>query len=157
MVSELFGLRSDGMKPRLGSILWTDWPALLCLMCLPIIWLISAQLVLFRRDGTFTAREALMIAVPLSIVVGGLLVWRIVRIHRLFARGQLVRAQITRVEVAMDRGRVEFAYDFRGHRVSSWTSVHKNKQVAALAANQEVEVLVDAANPGNAIVRDLYV
>jgi hypothetical protein len=145
------------MKPRLGSILWTDFPALLCLVCLPVIWLISAQLVLFRRDGSITAREALMIAIPLSLVAGGLLVWRIVRIHRLFARGQLVRAQITRVEVAMDRGRVEFAYDFGGHRVSSSTQVHKNKQVEALAVNQEVEVLVDAANPLNAIVRDLYV
>jgi hypothetical protein len=134
------------MKPRLGSILWTDFPALLCLMCLPIIWLISGQLMLFRHDGGFTGRDALMLAVPLTLVAGGLLLWRIVRIHRLFSRGQLVRAQITRVEVAMDRG-----------RVSSWTSVHKNKQVAALAANQEVEVLVDAANPGNAIVRDLYV
>lgn len=157
MVSELFGLRSDGMKPRLGSILWTDWPALLCLMCLPVIWLISAELVLFRRDGTFTAREALMIALPLTLVAAGLLVWRIVRIHRLFSGGQLVRARITRVDVAMDRGRVEFAYDFRGHHVSSWTPVHKNKQVAALAVNQEVEVLVDSTNPGNAIVRDLYV
>ena len=83
--------------------------------------------------------------------------WRVVRIRRLFSRGELVRAQITRLDVAMDRGRVEFAYDFRGHRVSSWTPVHKNKQVEALAVNQEVEVLVDAANPLNAIVRDLYV
>ncbi len=145
------------MKPRFGSILWTDWPALLCLMCLPVIWLISAQLMLFRRDGSFTARDALMIAVPLSLVAGGLLVWRIVRIHRLFARGQLLRAQITRVDLAMDRGRIEFVYDFGGHRVSSWTQVHKNKQVEALAVNQEVEVLVDTANPLNAIVRDLYV
>jgi len=145
------------MKPRLGSILWTDWPALLCLMCLPVIWLVSAQLVLFRHDGSFTAREALMIALPLSLVAGGLLVWRVVRIRRLFSRGELVRAQITRLDVAMDRGRVEFAYDFRGHRVTSWTPVHKNKQVEALAVNQEVEVLVDAANPLNAIVRDLYV
>jgi hypothetical protein len=126
-------------------------------MCLPVIWLISAQFVLFRRDGSFTAREALMIAVPLSLVAGGLLVWRIARIHRLFSRGQLVRAQITSVHVARgDRGRLEFAYDFRGHRVSSWTPVHKNKQIEALAVNQEVEVLVDTASPGNAIVRQLY-
>jgi hypothetical protein len=145
-----------GMKPRIGSILWTDLPALFCLMCLPIIWLVSAQLVLFRRDGSITAREALMIAVPLSLVAGGLLVWRIVRVHRLFSRGQLVRAQITRVDAAMDRCRVEFAYDFAGHRVSARTQVHKNKQVEALAVNQEVDVLVDAANPGNAIVRQLY-
>jgi len=155
-VNELFGLRRDAVKPRIASILWTDWPALLCLMCLPVIWLISAQLVLFRHDGSFTARAALMIAVPLSLVAGGLLVWRIVRIHRLFSRGQLLRAQITRVEVAMDRGRVEFAYDFGGHRVSSWTTVHKSKQVEALAVNQEIEVLVDSANPDNAIVRQLY-
>ena len=145
------------MKPRLGSIVWTDWPALVCLMCLPVIWLISAQLVLFRHDGSFTAREALMIAVPLSLVAGGFLAWRIVRNHRLFSRGQHVRAQITRLDVAMDRGRVEFAYDFAGRRVSSWTRVHKSRQVEALAVNQEVEVLVDTANPLNAIVRDLYV
>lgn len=145
------------MKPRIFSILWTDLPALVCLMCLPVIWLLSAQLILFRRDGSFTARDALMLAIPLSVAVGGLLAWRIVRIHRLFVHGRVVRAQITRVQVARgDRGRVEFAFDFGGHRVSSWTSVHKNKQVEALAVNQQVEVLVDTAHPGNAIVRHLY-
>lgn len=145
------------MKPRIFSILWTDLAALVCLMCLPVIWLISAQLILFRRDGSFTARDALMLAIPLSVAVGGLLAWRIVRIHRLFVHGQVVRAQITRVHVARgDRGRVEFSFDFGGHRVSAWTSVHKNKQVEALAVNQQVEVLVDAANPVNAIVRQLY-
>jgi len=145
------------MKPRIFSILWTDWPALLCLMSLPVIWLISGQLVLFRRDGGFTGSDALMVAVPLSLVAGALLGWRIVRIHRLFSRGQLVRAQITRVDAVWDRGRLEFSYDFGGHRVSSWTTVYKNKQVQALAVNQEVEVLVDVANPVNAIVRQLYV
>ena len=144
------------VRPRTFSILWTDWPALFCLMCLPVIWLISAQLILFRRDGSFTAHDALMIALPLSVVVCGLVAWRIWRIHRLFSRGQLVRAQITRVDVAKDKGRLEFAYDFGGHRVTSWTPVHKNKQVEALAVNQEVEVLVDTASPGNAIVRQLY-
>ena len=144
------------MKPRIFSILWTDWPALLCLMSLPVIWLISGQLVLFRRDGGFTGSDALMVAVPLSLVAGALLGWRIVRIHRLFSRGQLVRAQITRVDAVWDRGRLEFSYDFAGRRVSSWTTVYKNKQVRALAVNQEVEVLVDSANPGNAIVRQLY-
>jgi len=98
-----------------------------------------------------------MIALPFSLLAGGCLIWRIARIYRLFSRGKLVRAQITRVDVARDRGRLEFAYDIGGHRVSSWTPVHKNKQVEALAVNQEVEVLVDAANPLNAIVRDLYV
>lgn len=146
------------MKPRIFSIVWTDLPALVCLMCLPVIWLISAQLIFFRHDGSFTARDALMLAIPLSAAVGGLLAWRIVRVHRLFVHGRVVRAQITRVHVARgDRGRVDFAFDFGGRRVSSWTSVHKNKQVEALAVNQEVEVLVDSTKPANAIVRQLYV
>ena len=144
------------MKPRIFSILWTDWPALLCLVCLPVIWLISGQLMFFRRDGGFTGGDALMLAIPLTLVVVGLLAWRILRIQRLFSSGQLVRAHITRVDVVWDRGRLELSYDFAGRRVSSWTPVYKTKQVRALSVNQEVEVLVDSANPVNAIVRQLY-
>src|ERR1051325_552255 len=83
--------RHAHMKPRIFSILWKDWPALLCLMCFPVIWLISGQLVLFRRDGGSPGADALMLAIPLSLVASGLLAWRIVRIHRLFSRGQLVK------------------------------------------------------------------
>src|SRR5262249_60233028 len=117
------------MKPGILSILWTDWPALLCLMCLPVIWLISGQLVLFRHDGGFTGSDALMVAVPLSLLAGALLAWRIARIQRLFSRGQLVRAQLTRVDVARDLGRLEFAYGFGGPPVSSRTAVHNTKPV----------------------------
>jgi hypothetical protein len=144
------------MKPRIGSILWTDWPALVCLMSLPIIWLICAQLPFVRRDG-LGVYEALAIAVPLSLAVGGLLAWRVVRIHALFSRGQLVRARVTRVHTVADRCRLEFAYDFGGMRLTSWNSVYRNMQVQALQVNQEIEILVDAARPDNAIVRQLYV
>jgi hypothetical protein len=145
------------MKPRIFSILWTDWPALVCLMSLPVIWLICAQLPLVRRDGGFGVYEALAIAVPLSLVAGGLLAWRIVRIHALFSRGQLVRARVTRVHTLADRCRLEFAYDFGGTRLTSWTSVYRNMQVQGLQVNQEIEILVDATRPDNAIVRQLYV
>ena len=50
------------MKPRIGSILYTDWPALFCLMGLPVIWLICAQLPFIRREGGFGMAEALAIA-----------------------------------------------------------------------------------------------
>src|SRR5262249_10943438 len=99
---------------------------------------------------------ALMVAVPLSLLAGALLAWRIARIQRLFSRGQLVRAQLTRVDVARDLGRLGSAYDFGGHRVSRGAPVHRNNQAGPLRVNQEVEVLVDSANPGNAIVRQLY-
>jgi hypothetical protein len=145
------------MKPRIGSIVATDWPALFCLMSIPVIWLLCAQLPFVRRDSSFGAFEVLAIAVPFSLLAGGLLAWRIVRIHRLFARGHVARARIKRVDVVGDRGRVEFEYDFGGVRMSSWTPVYKNKLVASLVVNQEIEVLVDPTNPGDAIVRELYV
>jgi hypothetical protein len=144
------------MKPRIGSILWTDWPALVCLMSLPVIWLICAQLPFVRRDG-LGVYDALAIAVPLTLAAGGLLAWRITRIHALFSRGQLVRARLTRVDTLADRCRLEFAYDFGGTRLTSWTSVYRNMQVQGLQVNQEIEILVDATRPDNAIVRQLYV
>ena len=145
------------MKPRIGSILWTDWPALFGLMCLPVIWLICAQLPFIRRDGGFGLFDALALALPLSLLAGGFVAWRIMRIQRLFAHGQLVRARVTRLDTVTDRCRLEFTYDFGGVRVTSYTPVYKNRQVAALALNQEVEVLVDAMHPDHAIVRQLYV
>src|SRR5262245_2628062 len=145
------------MKPRIGSILWTDWPALFGAMSLPVIWLICAQLPFIRRDGGFGVLDAVVLAVPLSLLAGGFVVWRIMRIHRLFAHGQLVRARVTRLDTVTDRCRLEFTYDFGGNRVTSCTRVYRNRQVAALALDQEVEVLVDAARPDNAIVRQLYV
>jgi hypothetical protein len=144
------------MKPRIGSILWTDWPALICLMSLPVIWLTCAQLPFVRRDG-LGVYDAIAIAVPLSLVAGGLLAWRIARIRALFARGQLVRARVTRLHTLADRCRVEFAYDFGGARLTSWTSVYRNMQVQALQVDQEIEILVDATRPNIAIVRQLYV
>ena len=145
------------MKPRIGSILWTDWPALFGLMSLPVIWLICAQLPFIRRDSDFGALDALVLAVPLSLLAGGFVVWRIMRIHRLFAHGQLLRARVTRLDTVSDRCRLEFTYDFGGTRVTSCTPVYKNRQVEALALNQDVEVLVDATRPEHAIVRQLYV
>src|SRR5262249_61433105 len=115
------------MKPGILSILWTDWPALLCLMCLPVIWLISGQLVLFRHDGGFTGSDALMVAVPLSLLAGALLAWRIARIQRLFSRGQLVRPQLTRDGVARGRGRLRFASEFGGLRLHSCALGHKKR------------------------------
>ena len=144
------------MKPRIGSILWTDWPALVCLMSLPVIWLICAQLPFVRRDG-LGVYDALAIGVPLTLAAGGLLAWRIARIHALFSRGQLVRARVTRVHTVADRCRLEFAYDFGGTHLTSWNSLYRNLQVQALQVNQEIEILVDATRPEHAIVRQLYV
>jgi hypothetical protein len=145
------------MTPRLPAIVSTDWPALLCAMSLPVIWLISAQLPFVSRDDGVGATEAVAVALVASLVAGGLLLWRIVRVYRLFSRGRLVRARITRLEVTHDRARLELAYDFGGAAVTSWTQVYNNRRAQALAVNQDVDVLVDPQPPGDAIIRHLYV
>jgi glutamate synthase (NADPH/NADH) large chain len=49
--------------------------------------------------------EMLTIALPLSLIVGGFLLWRVTRIQTLFGRGAAVRGTITRIRLVRDRGR----------------------------------------------------
>jgi hypothetical protein len=150
-------MKATKAKPRFASIISTDWPALFCLISIPGIWIIGFLFPFVRKGASFGTFEVLAFALPISMVAGGFLLWRIARIHRLFAFGRLVPAQVTSLRIARDRGRLEFEYDFGGLRRTSWMPVHKNKRVLALEPNQQVEVLVDPRDPTNAIVRQLYV
>jgi len=126
-------------------------------MAIPLVWIVGIILPLMRRDGPFDIYEGCAIASPISLVAAGFFIWRIARIHHLFTHGQLTTGHVTCVSIVRDRGRLEFTYDFQGHSIDSWTPVHRNRRVLSLEPDQEVEVLVDKANPKNAIVRHLYV
>jgi hypothetical protein len=145
------------MKPRVSRIIWTDWPALFCLMLIPGIWIVVAAYPLIHSSATFGPFEILFVAGPISLVAALVLAWRIVRIFRLFARGRRLRAVIQLVKIVRDRGRLEFLYELDGQSVESWTPIHKSKRVLDLRPQQEVEVLVDPARPKDAIVAHLYV
>ena len=99
----------------------------------------------------------LTIALPLSLLAAGFLLWRVTRIQTLFRRGAAVRGSITRIRFARDRGRVEFRYEFNGQRLESWMPVHQSPEVLALRESQEIDLLVDATRPRRAIIRDLFV
>ena len=156
-LSVLVRMEATKAKPRIASIIWTDWPALFCLMSIPGIWIIGFLFPFVRKGASFDAIEMLAFALPISIVAGGFFLWPIARIHRLFALGRLVSAQVTSLRIVRDRGRLEFEYDFEGMRRTSWMPVHKNKRVLALEPKQQVDVLVDPVHPANAIVRQLYI
>jgi hypothetical protein len=139
------------MTPRLSKIVWTDWPALFCAIAIPMIWLICGAFPLIRPGA-----KLLALASAISLAAGAALAWRIARIHRLFARGQLARARISSVSIVKDRGRIEFDYELSGKLFTSWMPIHKNRDVLAIRVGQEVDVLVDPASPATAIVRHLY-
>lgn len=92
-------------------------------------------------------------ATPLLLLV---LAWRVQRIKALFAKGIEVRGNITSIYLVKDRGRLAFAYVYEQNRFQSWLPVHKTKRVLGFQVGQSVVVLVDAANPNLAIVKELF-
>jgi hypothetical protein len=145
------------MKPHLKKILLADWPALFCSISIPGIWVIGLIFPFLRQGATFGRVEILTIALPLSLITAGFLLWRVTRIQTLFSRGAAVRGNITRIRLVRDRGRVEFRYEFNGERLESWMPVHQTPEVLALRESQEIDLLVDATRPRRAIIRHLFI
>ena len=145
------------MKPHLKKILLADWPALFCSISIPGSWVIGLIFPFLRQGATFGRVEILTIALPLSLITAGFLLWRVTRIQTLFSRGAAVRGNITRIRLVRDRGRVEFRYEFNGERLESWMPVHQTPEVLALRESQEIDLLVDATRPRRAIIRHLFI
>jgi len=144
------------MKPHLKKIVLADWPALFFSISIPGIWFIGLIFPFLRQGATFGRVEILTIALPLSLIAAGFLLWRVTRIQTLFRRGAAVRGNITRIRLVRDRGRVEFRYEFNGERLESWMPVHQTPEVLALRESQEIDLLVDATRPRRAIIRHLF-
>lgn len=144
------------MKPRLHKILTVDWPALFCGISIPGIWLIGLLFPLLRQGTSFGGHEMLTVALPLSLLAASFLLWRILRIRRLFQRGMVVLGCITHIQLARDRARVEFLYEFKGVCFGAWMPLHQSREVLALQVSQQVELLVDEDQPSRAIIRHLF-
>lgn len=141
------------MKYSLRKVLSTDWPALAASVGIPIIWVIHFAFPHLQKS-----------ALPLSLwfpvsISGALIVWlfwRIGRVAKLFAHGQLAVGRITHLRLAKDRGRLEFEFEYQGKPISTWSPIHQTKAVLSLTPGTVVEVLFDTSRPTRAIVRHLY-
>ena len=78
----------------------TDWPALFCLISIPGAWVVGYAFPFMRQGAQFGAFEMLAVALPLSLLAAGFLLWRILRIRHLFTRGAQVRGFITPIQFA---------------------------------------------------------
>ena len=143
------------MKPSLRAIIWTDWPALACLAGIFIMWLLYWLYPLINYRAAFDP-DLIYTPIISSIILAALLLWRTTRIYTLFKNGLAYTDLITKVHLAKDRGRVEFKYQLDNKTFSSWTPVHKTKQVLALNPGQSVSILVSPTSPSKAIIKDLY-
>lgn len=91
------------------------------------------------------------------IVCAPLLFWRITSIQKVFANGSTVTGKITNLGFYRDRGRVEYTYMYIGQSYHSGSPIHKTKQTLALRIGDEVQLVVDRANPKKAFIQDLYI
>lgn len=141
------------MKSSLHKILSTDWPALTASLGVPIIWAIHFGFPYLRQTAL---PLPLWLPVTISVALIIWLVWRISRIAKLFAHGQLTVGKVTDLRIAKDRGRLEFEFEYQGKSISTWSPIHKTKAVLSLTPGTGIEVLFDKNCPTRAIVKHLY-
>jgi hypothetical protein len=143
------------MKPSLSAILWNDWPALASWIGAAVAWLLyCGHLVLGRASDDSLYR---WLAMSASVVLFAVLAWRVRRVYALFARGIEVPGRITEIAIFRDRGRLEFNYRIEGQASVSWAPIHKTSRVLGFSEGQAIRVLVHAADPSRAIVKELYI
>lgn len=144
------------MRPNMLKIIWNDWPALFGVIFVPVIWIVNFAWPYIRPSANNNEDRIVFVAIPASIVALVLLMWRVVRVYRLFQRGQIVVATITWIHIVRDRGRIDFSYEIGATPHTSWMPVHRTKDVLSLHEGQQIEVLVDKKSPNTAIIRQLF-
>ena len=132
----------------------TDWPALAASIGLPMFW--SIHFLFPHIQPGVNDPPSIAIAVSATLLCTGVLLWRFHRVARLFKLGRTAPGTITRLSIARERGRLEFAFEYEGEMIFSWTPIHKHKAVLALQPGDSVEVLFDPGKPTTAIVKHLY-
>lgn len=144
------------MKPSVRAIIWNDFPALACALGIPIAWAVFVALPIFKYNDPNDLLFFVPFAAIVSLVLGGLLFWRIRRVFYLFAHGIEVPGEITWLHIVSDRGRLEFQFDLNGSLVQSWVPVHKSKRVMSFVVGQPVRVLLHPVT-FSPVVKDMYV
>lgn len=140
-------------KPRIGKIIANDYIAMIAVVS---IFVLPAVLVFAGlKEGGFD-RYLSYAAVGIVLAVAGFIA-RINWVTRILERGAPVRGVIREINAYKDRGRIEFDYEYAGHKLSAGMAVHLSKAVKELQPGDHVNVVVDREKPTRALLRDLFV
>lgn len=151
--------------PSIFRIIRTDYAALLAVLFPLVIWGMYVATAFFgfftglRGREPLTASDApffLYFSLIVTLLGIPLLIWRIHVIRAIFIRGIEVPGKIMSAHFSGSRGRLEYAYIFRGQTYRSGHAVQKTKQVRGLQPGYDVTLVVDPNNPGRALIRDIY-
>jgi hypothetical protein len=158
------GSSARAAMPSLAKILHRDWIALGMLILIIAWWIALAAIQYWLVRGSQLSSEDTAIlrilqamGVTITLIGGGIALYRIRTIRRTFARGRIVAGYV--VEIGENVERIRYAivgYEIAGHAYRV-RSVIEGTQAANVQQGGRVDVVVDPEKPGRGIVRELYV
>ena len=149
------------VRPSLLKIIWTDYPSFIFSSMAVVAWIVClAWIPDWRGDGAVASPVAaklfLGVAILLTLLGLGVLLWRAQILWTIFLGGAEVRGKISKIEMRRDRGLVEYTYIYNHEEYQSSASIHRTKQTLALKTGERVTLMVDSKSPKRAFIRDLY-
>jgi hypothetical protein len=141
-------MRNDQATPSIIQIIWTDYFAFISALLPVCIW--ALVLIIWKAQVYF------VIGALGTLVVLGLLTWRVLLFRMVFRDGKSVLGRVCSAYLIRDRGRVEYTYSYQGKFYKSGVSIHRNGRTKALKEGQPLTLVVDQRNPGRAFIRSLY-
>ncbi len=141
-------MRSGQGIPSIIQIIWTDYFAFISALLPVCIWALVFSI---WKDQVY-----IKIGVLGTLIVFGLLTWRVLLFRKVFREGKSVLGRVSSAYVIRDRGRVEYTYSYQGKFYKSGVSIHRNSRTKALKEGEGVILVVDQRNPGRAFIRSLY-
>jgi len=141
-------MRSGREFPSIIQIIWTDYFAFITALLPVCIW--ALVLLIWK------AQVYIRIGAVGTLIVFGLLAWRVVLFRKVFREGKSVLGRVSSAYLIRDRGRVEYTYSYQGKFYKSGVSIHRNSRTKALKEGEGVILVVDRRNPGRAFIRSLY-
>lgn len=108
-----------------------------------------------RVDPEFAA-DLVFYGSILTVLLLGLLIWRVYRINSIITKGTRVKAWVVDIGFIRDRGRVEYEYTVYGRVIRSGTAIMKNAKTTALQVGDQIELALVPGNPEKALFLDLY-
>jgi hypothetical protein len=154
-------------SPSLVRIILCDYPSFL-LFVIPVLavcayvfgtvfgYLPDLRLIA-TGERTIAAPDSLSLAAALAVAISLPLLARRVRlIFETFGSGRPVEGVIESVSFIKDRGRIEYSYEFNAQSYRSGNAVMKNKRTKRFSQGHPVTVYVNASEPTQAFLQELY-
>lgn len=144
---------NSNSTPSIIRIIQTDYYSFLSVIFLLILWSVFAITQILKLESP---AGAIYVALALSLFAIVVIIWRYQTIQSLFSTGVETIATITEVWFYRGRGRINYAYTYRGREILTGDDVVPTNKSKSLRTADRIKVLIDPENPDRTIICDIY-